>query len=327
MYKIGNKIYFEQQEIQKLKEKSEDEKTSIKEIANYFSVSEDTIRRITKENNIKITRKQPVYDKKILTQMQLEILNGCLLGDGCLYLHKNAKQACFSYTCKDKELTEYLYEVFKDFGGSGVCYSQYLDKRTGKNYTRYAFKTRVHPILTEIYYQWYKDNKKIIPQELKLTPITCLYWYIGDGCLSKRINKNTKEKKSEVICLATNCFTYDDNNKLINQLKEFNAYIGKNKNKKKDVQYIIIIPKKWTYNFLKYIGKCPFNFYNYKWETTEFKGKDFDSTPFHDFFKEEYIKGKSCYKIAKELNNPNITTDTVRYYLKKNNFYIPKNTF
>ena len=41
-------------------------------------------------------------EKIILTKEQKEVLDGALLGDGCLYLHKNGANAQFSYLSKSK---------------------------------------------------------------------------------------------------------------------------------------------------------------------------------------------------------------------------------
>lgn len=39
-------------------------------------------------------------EKIILTDEQKEVLYGALLGDGCLYLHNNGKNAQFTYLSK-----------------------------------------------------------------------------------------------------------------------------------------------------------------------------------------------------------------------------------
>lgn len=41
-------------------------------------------------------------DKIILTKEQKEVLYGALLGDGCLYLHQNGKNAQFTYVSKSR---------------------------------------------------------------------------------------------------------------------------------------------------------------------------------------------------------------------------------
>lgn len=38
--------------------------------------------------------------------------------------------------------------------------------------------------LFDIYSLWYPNNKKIVPQNLVLTPNILLHWYLGDGSLS-----------------------------------------------------------------------------------------------------------------------------------------------
>lgn len=42
-------------------------------------------------------------DKINFTEEQMQILNGALIGDGCLSLHKHGANAIFSYTSKSKQ--------------------------------------------------------------------------------------------------------------------------------------------------------------------------------------------------------------------------------
>ena len=52
-------------------------------------------------------------DKIILTKEQKEVLYGALLGDGCLYLHRNGKNAQFTYLSKSRQHVEYVGNYFQ----------------------------------------------------------------------------------------------------------------------------------------------------------------------------------------------------------------------
>ena len=83
-----------------------------------------------------------------LSNEQREVLYGCLLGDGNLNIHKNGKNATFSYTCIDKETVEKVASYFiKDFFGK-IIFHQQFDKRTNKIYSSYTYRTLVSSILT-----------------------------------------------------------------------------------------------------------------------------------------------------------------------------------
>ena len=75
---------------------------SQEQVAKYFDCSIDTVRRNLKEYQFPIhvngswTEKHTVN----LSKEQQDILEGALLGDGCLIKHKFGKNAQFAYTSK-----------------------------------------------------------------------------------------------------------------------------------------------------------------------------------------------------------------------------------
>ena len=93
-------------------------------------------------------------DKIIFTKEQKEILNGAMLGDGCLYLHPNGKNAQFKYLSKSRQHVEYVFQYFNKYlSGEGIKDSSYIDKRTNKEYHRTTAKTYVNKAFTEEYYK------------------------------------------------------------------------------------------------------------------------------------------------------------------------------
>lgn len=130
-----------------------------------------------------------LIDKIELTEEQKQILYGALLGDGSLILHKHCKNAIFSYTSKSKQHVEYVSTPFKKYwSGEGIKQCTYYDGRTNKEYSRYVMRTYTNETFTDEYHKWYKNGIKEIPKDLKLTPLMCNIWYIGDGgiCRSNR---------------------------------------------------------------------------------------------------------------------------------------------
>ena len=111
-----------------------------------------------------------------LTDVQLQVLNGALLGDGSLSIPKHCVNAYFSYTSKSLQHVQYMYKYFAQFAPNGISTYEYLDKRTNKTYKQYSFRTITSVTFTEIYYAWYESHKSRIPKDLKLTPLTCLIW-------------------------------------------------------------------------------------------------------------------------------------------------------
>ena len=312
------KIYFDNVELLRLKEMLGSPKYSKKEISEYFNVSEDVINRLQKENNFIYIRKEKQYSEYVLTNKQIEVLYGCLLGDGCLNIHKEGKNATFSYTSKSKEMVEYVYNFFNNITNSDSikCVS-YYDKRTDKVYTQYRFRTKVHPIFTKYYYEWYKDGKKYIPNNLVLTPTICLFWYLGDGSLNNNGNSSN-------INFATHCFDKTDiETVLMSQLYEYNPVLVKaGVSKSGDIQYRLYIHREYITKFLNFIGKCPVKYYLYKWNVKQYKNTPPLVHKDKEFvFISLYKSGKSCYEIAKELG---IEVNAVKYNIKKAGIYEPK---
>mgnify|MGYP003292196942 CR=1 FL=1 len=312
---IKNKWILNDNELSKLRNMLADVQFSLSEIAKEFGVSVDTIVRIKKEYKLEYKRKEMRCERIDLTDIQKEVLNGCLLGDGCLNIHKNGKNAIFSYTSKSKEMVEYVAGYFSNIPNNGISYSEYYDKRTNNLYSRYTFKTHVNSVFTEIYHKWYVNKIKIIPPDLILTPRVCLFWYLGDGCLNNKTGYS--------LFFATNCFSKTNLEKqIIPQMKKFEVSLIKGgKSKKGETQYRIYIPRRHIKSFLDYIGDCPVNFYSYKWNIRDCVCKEpRNYKKYEDEFIIAYKNGESCYSIAKRYD---IEINVVKHYIKMAGIYKP----
>lgn len=260
-------------------------------------------------------------EKIILTDIQKEVLYGALLGDGTLITHKNGKNSYFSYTSKSKQHVEYVMSYFTQYiTQAGIYDTSYYDKRTNKTYYRSVAKTKANQVFTQEKQNWYKCGKKVIPSDLTLTPLTCLIWYIGDGCISHN-------KRTQNIKLATQCFSKEDQEKiLIPQLQNFDVTLMKaDISKNGEQQYFIYIPKRKIKNFLEYIGPCPFSDYQYKWDYSEYKNFYLPNQP--EVIQEiitMFNRGLSAGTIAKDIG---VDRSTVTKYLIQNGLNPKDNLF
>lgn len=252
-----------------------------------------------------------------MTEYQLNILNGCLLGDGCLHINKNGKNPVFSYVSCYKEHTEFVSKHFLEYATdlykNGPIKYQSFDKRTNKTYTRFAFKTKSLNELYEHYHSWYQNKIKIIPKNLLLTNVSNLYWYIGDGCLIK----DSRTKKSSDIKLATYCFSNNEVLFLINQLQKYNAILQFNEKNKPYIR----IRKKDTKSFLQDIGDQYPKCYQYKWNYSEYKNKKpnfLKKEILNEIIKEYLNKEKTIYALSKKYE---VNHASIKYHLKKLNLY------
>lgn len=254
-------------------------------------------------------------EKIILTDEQRQVLDGAMLGDGSLVMHKNGKNAQFTYVSHSKEHVSFVANYFRDYwSGEGLKEYSTFDERTQKEYSGVRMRTYVNETFTEQYHRWYSDIKHL-PDDLILTPLVCLVWYIGDGglCTSNR---------SQNIKLSTHCFPKEEQERiLLPQLQQFEASLMAVD--KENGQYYVYIPHRKIKDFLDYIGPCPFQDYAYKWDYLEYKNAmPQNHTSNEEIFCEMYKNGKSYYQIAKEFG---IEANAVKYYLIKNNIYVSQN--
>lgn len=228
----------------------------------YYNCSDWKIRDFIFNNNLDINFRCNI--KIEFNNIEKEILDGCLLGDGMIELNSVNKKSCnLTYVSSIKEHVSYITTFFDRFHTKGFLINglkQYktFDNRTKKEYTGYRYRTSCNKSFEEVRKRWYNDNKKCIPSDIKLSPKTCLMWYIGDGCLRKG--------NSKAIQLSTDSFEKKDiNDLLLPQLSKFEAYVCSNNR--------IYIPRRKTKEFLKFIGECPVDCYKYKWDIVEYKNK------------------------------------------------------
>jgi len=253
------------------------------------------------------------------TNTQKEILNGCLLGDGNLELHKNGVNAIFNYSSSSKEHTEYVHQYFKEFCSdtySNIKRSEYYDIRTNKTYVRFYFKTKALPIFTEQYNRFYKDKIKIVPSDLNIGKYTLLFWYIGDGEL---------ESKNGFVKLHTNSFTESEVDWLCSKLDLFKA----KKLKKSENQFLVSIPRNKVKIFLLYIGNCPINDYKHKWIFVEYINKNIEKNGINYYIDEypmvieDFKTGEyTIYQLSKKHKIP---IKAIKNHFDSNNIeWLPK---
>ncbi len=198
-----------------------------------------------------------------------QVVNGEILGDGCIVeqLLRNKSYYTFSYSTSDKQYAYYLHTYLsKKTGSQSKLYepkkprTHYIDGRIVRSSQSYSIKIS-HRVFEHFYKQWYVP-KKIIPRTLVLTPLVCKHWYIGDGSLLSK-------KSSPVITISTHSFSIAGVDGLISRLSCLGIEAHRNKYKKE--QYVIRIIGRNVVKFLNFIGSCPVNSYQYKWNVGDYK--------------------------------------------------------
>ena len=225
---------------------SEETRKKISEARKGFKSTEETKRKMSESGHLA----RGNYCK--LSSKALEWINGELLGDGCLS-SRSKYSALFIYGSKHYEYIDYVSDTLKAFG---IEQAGKIHKKIQKQYGNisYDYASKCYPELKSIRDKWYPNGKKIVPKDIELTPLTLRQHYIGDGSLCK------SKKWNSSIILCTNGFSISDVEWLVEQLNNLGF-----KATRQPARNIIYISSYSTQDFLNYIGECPVNCYNYKW--------------------------------------------------------------
>lgn len=237
-----------------LKSKYLDEELSIRRISKDINKGYGTIQKWLHKLNISVRSHYEIRQNHCnLSKEAIKWINGELLGDGCLW-STNSYSAHFVYGSKYLEYIQYVSDTLKSFG---IRQSGKINKQYHKDMDCYSYKYKslCYIELSFIRKQWYPEGKKIIPKDIELTPLTCRQWYIGDGSIYHR------KIGRPYILLYTCGFSIEDIKWLISQLNKIGIKAGIWK-----TDNIIHISAYSVEDFLDYIGSCPVNCYQYKWE-------------------------------------------------------------
>lgn len=110
-----------------------------------------------------------------------KIIYGLLLSDGCLTT-RNEKSR-FDFYSKYPEYAQYVYETLSQITGMTVRFREKYHKRF--NVTGYRIFTSNHRYLTKLYPYFYRDNNRIISEEIlqRIDEESLANIWMGDGML------------------------------------------------------------------------------------------------------------------------------------------------
>lgn len=143
-----------------------------------------------------------------ITQRQQDIIVGTLLGDG--YLNSNGKTAHLELkqSAEKKEYVFWLYQELKE-----LCTTAPRQRRDNN---QWYVNTRCLSELVPAHTSFYLQRIKIVPRNIEsmlVNPLSIAVWYMDDGTLDWRV------KDHYAYRLTTNSFTIEDNEKLVDLLK------------------------------------------------------------------------------------------------------------
>jgi hypothetical protein len=175
-------------------------------------ISESKCYRVLKELNlirsqgeaVSISRSALDYDRLIMTDKFLSILDGLIIGDGSMHVNHKTKVARISIDGQHKEWIDYCFKLLEPYVPHEPGF--YGQDRTNikKGAGCWQTKTKTHPDLYKQYNRWYtEENNRVkdIPWDMGFSPMMMMLWYLGDGCLS-----DITEKNSRYCYFSTNSF-------------------------------------------------------------------------------------------------------------------------
>ena len=153
-----------------------------------------------------------------LTQTQRSLIIGTLLGDGYLRIVPKRKNALLeiNHSFTQKEYVDWKYEILKNISGSPPQIRNGNDDRIA-----YRFYSKQLPELTILHRLFYKENKKVVPEDITLDPISLSVWFMDDG----------SRCRVDDVYLNTQQFDVVDQKRLIEALKKFDLDTTLNKDK------------------------------------------------------------------------------------------------
>src|SRR3989344_5375435 len=156
----------------------------------------------------------------MLTKEENDILIGSLLGDGCLRIMGRCKFPAFSVSHGEsqKDYVLWKYEKLKRWIKTSPWREEriYHKDRSRKTFS-WRFQTLSNEVFSDLYNTFYKNRKKIIPENigslLRTSPLALAVWLMDDG------NKN-----HQAVFLNTQSFSFEEQEKLSQVLHDIYGF-------------------------------------------------------------------------------------------------------
>ena len=184
----------------------------------YLLLKEFNIDMRTISESVSMATRNLDYSQKILEEnpIAFETMEGLIISDGSISSTKEQMYHRFSISSSQKEFMIYCRNKLLCLNPSEVKGREASGYSRNKGYEKntYGFSTSFHPDITRQRIRWYINGKKIIPKDIKITPLMLKMWYYGDGSIV-----NDKISNTCILRLSTDGFASEDVNFLIQQLE------------------------------------------------------------------------------------------------------------
>jgi hypothetical protein len=198
-----------------------------------------------------------------------EVIEGCLLGDGFLCKWNKKNDNSFPYFAKRNKYYDHIIYVSRIlFGNKWKERTKENDEKSlGKRHVVFTLRSLSNKLLQSFYKRWYPEwnnYKKVIPDDIDITPTLLLHWFLDDGnSYQRRKNSSTKQI---VITLCSECFNKDDQQMIVEKINYIFGLVCTLKKVNYGTGYQIRIPQSQASLFYDIIGPCPVPSMKYKWK-------------------------------------------------------------
>ncbi|EMA30479.1 endonuclease I-EndH [Haloarcula japonica] len=178
----------------------------IQTIADRYKTSVTAIQHYLENADIPCAPPSPQRTDVRYTPAQISIIQGELLGDGCL--HRQEPGNCFfQLSTTTRAHAERLIQMlpdrlFPDAQPNVYTRSNALGEEA---YTSWTISSRPQPAFERMYESWYEErtgnNSKTVPENFTLNRTAFLHWYWGDG------NCSIRDRGAPRVSFATHGFT------------------------------------------------------------------------------------------------------------------------
>jgi transposase-like protein len=193
----------------------------VSEVAKATGIQSKTLyswHRMWRQNGTdRLMARPETHETTPLTLQEREVLDGLMLGDGCLSLGKNSRNPCLriTRTATDLDYIHWTADVFRArLTDASVRVRTIFDSRTRKHYEQAKFRTRCDSALRAPHLRWYPDGTKVVPDDLRLSAVAVAVWFADDGSVC------AASRRSPEIKFATHGFQGSDVQRLADLLSD-----------------------------------------------------------------------------------------------------------
>jgi hypothetical protein len=117
-----------------------------------------------------------------MDRTQESVLVGTVLGDGGLRYKGRNCRLHIKHAAWQLPLVQFKHEIFQNFVSMKIReFTQFVK---GNKYSFIEFVSRTHPDFTSFYNIFYRDGKKIVPNNIEMLltePLSLAVWFMDDG--------------------------------------------------------------------------------------------------------------------------------------------------